>query len=426
MFFSSAAYAQPSFDILANPRNSTIVSPYDYPITNPYISTLSFKAARPSENVRYKIMPLALHPERSGLPYYGESYILNLAFFNHENNPKAPLVFIVPGIGGATLRPSSLFLGELLFNAGYNVVTLPSTLSWQFALSVSRSGFPGYSPVDAEDMLELMKKADTLLRQNEHIDPHNYAILGFSLGALDSSFIANLDLQKHYFNFERILMLNPPIQKEKSVTSLDGLMEYGSTIPENERDNLLGFATRKLLDASIFSIDKLLHFNFENQFGLADPQIAWMIGSNFRRTLREVILLSQEIDEMGVLKTPPNPLFRTIREAEAMTFSFRDYINKFLYAKIKNANLYATHFRSPSELIDSSDMRTQITSLTDHNVKWAIFHNQNDFIFHKEDLDYLLNSNSDSRIYPLGGHLGNLWFEKNRVDILSYLAPLSY
>jgi hypothetical protein len=412
------------FKILSNPRNSKIISPYKYPITNPYISTISYRSAHPSKNINYKILPITLHPERANLPFYGNYYVLKLAFFKHENALRAPLIFLVPGLGSDSLTESSLYLAELLYDSGFNVVTLPSTLSWRFALSVSRSGFPGYSPTDAEDMLELMKLADSTLRKRQNINPRKYAIMGFSLGALDTSFIANLDLQKQYFNFERILMLNPPIQKERSINSIDGLMQYGSTIPESDRDNLLKYATNKFLKAISLSIDQLISLNFENQIGLADPQLAWMIGLNFRITLREVILLSQEIDDLDILKTSRNPLFRGLRRAEAMTYNFRDYTNSFLYTKMKEARISNKNFRSPNDLISNSDMRSQLSSLSTNDVRWAIYHNQNDFIFHRGDLDYLLNSNSDSRIYPLGGHLGNIWFEKNQQDILSFFKPL--
>lgn len=425
LFYSGLAFSQSSnFEILSQAQNAVKVSPYKYPIQNPYLATLSYVAARPSKNLHFKKISIDLHPERAHIPYYGASHVIDLALFKQENDLNAPLVFITPGLGGAALNPSTLSLAELLYSAGFQVITLPSSLSWQFAISVSRSGYPGFTPVDAEDMLELMKFADQMARQNERINPRKYAMMGFSLGAMDTSFIANLDLQKNYFNFERVLMINPPLQKEKSIRTLDGLINAGHSFSGARQTGLLKYTASKILEASIFSIDKLLSLNFENQFGLADPEMEFIIGTNFRKALREVILVSQEIDDMNILKVSKNPLLRNLRKAEAFTFSFRAYINNFLFPKI-NAGKYFKHpGQNPSDMIAASDMRQQIESLSANNVHWAIFHNENDFIFHDGDSDWLLNSHSDSRIYPLGGHLGNLWFAHNRKDIVNFILPV--
>jgi hypothetical protein len=409
IFYSNTVFSQPILDLFTNKRNAVVVSPYDFPITNTYLATLSFVTAQPSKNIQYKILPITMHPERASIPYYGKNNVLNLAFLNHEDNPTAPLIFIVPGLGCTTVKSSTLYLAEMFYNDGYNVVTLPSTMSWQFALSVSRTGFPGYSQIDAEDMLNLMKTADYQLRQKTNINPSKYAIVGFSLGALDSSFIANLDLEKHYFNFEQVLMINPPIQKDKSISILDRLMNIGDV---------------NFINTSFANIEKLLNFNFNLRIGLSNPQMAWIIGSNFRKSLHHVLLLSQEIDNQNIFKTPSTPFWKEIREAEAYSYNFRDYINKFLFTKLKNSEIPSDKFNTPEELIALSDMRIQLQSLSDNNVKWAIFHNKNDFIFHDNDLEYLMNSNSDSRIYPVGGHLGNIWFNQNRHDILNFMALL--
>jgi predicted alpha/beta-fold hydrolase len=421
-FFSQFAFSQSAeFEIQTHSQNTVIVNPYKYPIQNPYLATLSYIAARPTKNLRFKTLNIDLHPERAQIPYYGDSHAIDLAFFKQENNPEAPLIFIVPGLGGAALRPSTLAMAELLFNAGFQVITLPSSLSWQFAISVSRTGYPGFSPIDAEDMLELMREADLAARKTHKIKPSKYMLMGFSLGSMDSAFIASHDLQKKYFNFERVLMINPPLQKEKSINTLDGLLIAGTNFSSARQMGLLKFAASKLLDASLFSIEKLLSFNFENQIGLADPELEFIIGTNFRKSLREVILVSQEINDIGILKISKNPFLRSLRKAEAFTFSFRSYINHFLFPQIAESKFYARPVHSPSDLIEESDMRNQLEILTKHDVHWAIFHNENDFIFHSGDLNWLMNTHSDSRIYPRGGHLGNLWFDHNRKDIVNFV-----
>jgi hypothetical protein len=52
-------------------------------------------------------------------------------------------------------------------------------------------------------------------------------------------------------------------------------------------------------------------------------------------------------------------------------------------------------------------------------------HNRDDFLVSSADLDYLEGLLGDrAKIYPYGGHMGNLWYSQNRKDIVSIFKPL--
>ncbi len=401
------------------------VSPYPFPIENPLIATVTtafmFKVSKPPI---YKIMPVILFPERAKLKRFGNKNYLQIVFFKHKENPSAPLIFLIPGIGGNSINPKTVFIAELLYRAGFNVVTMPATMSWQFTLGVSKTGYPGYSPRDAEDMLDLMKFVDSKLRREEQISPSKYALMGYSLGALDSGFIAKLDLEKHFFNFNRVLMVNPPLQKVKSIRALDGLLQnrsWRSLAEPLESDTA---ATNRIMEFQNYSFEDLLKFDFNRRLGVAEQDLAWLIGANFRRALREVILASQDVYELKFSRSHSRNRLPTIGSTEAFKYSFRDYLDQILFKEVNSEDNNSVRFRTSDDLIETSDLHEVLPLLSARLDRWAVFHNSDDFIFHNGDLNYLLQSKSASRIYPLGGHVGNFWFKQNQNDIVRFFKPL--
>src|SRR4029453_15262324 len=58
----------------------------------------------------------------------------------YRKNHSAPLLFILPGIGSNPYFGVATYLAYLFYQEGSHIVILPSPISWNFALSVSRSG----------------------------------------------------------------------------------------------------------------------------------------------------------------------------------------------------------------------------------------------------------------------------------------------
>ena len=55
-----------------------------------------------------------------------------------------------------------------------------------------------------------------------------------------------------------------------------------------------------------------------------------------------------------------------------------------------------------------------------------VMQNRDDFLARPEDIDALRSWLGDRLyLYPLGGHLGNLWFEKNREDLRRIMTPVA-
>ena len=120
---------------------------YPFPTKDPYIATV-LSSFTPS-SAKYDEWPLAYRPERLKLGYPLQKPLINLQVYKQKK--EAPLVMIIAGLGGNSASTNSLGLGDVYIKAGYNVILMPSNLSWSYAQGVSETGVPGYMPRDANE-----------------------------------------------------------------------------------------------------------------------------------------------------------------------------------------------------------------------------------------------------------------------------------
>jgi ABC-type transporter lipoprotein component MlaA len=64
----------------------------------------------------------------------------------------APIVFILPGLGGHRDSGSSNAIAEMVFDRGFSAVTISSAYNFDFMETASTAQVPGYTPTDAHDV----------------------------------------------------------------------------------------------------------------------------------------------------------------------------------------------------------------------------------------------------------------------------------
>jgi len=65
---------------------------------------------------------------------------------------KAPAVYIVPGLGAHRLGGTVLELAELVYGAGYTVVSVSNPYNHEFMEHASTAAMPAYTPAKASDL----------------------------------------------------------------------------------------------------------------------------------------------------------------------------------------------------------------------------------------------------------------------------------
>ena len=195
---------------------------YKYPYRDPYLATatsaiLSDDGATP--RVDSTIIRVAGLPGRNHLPTLEGRGDLSLALYR-QTRP-APLLFILAGLGSNPYFGVAPYLASLFYREGFHVVILPSPMNWNFALSASRSGAPGYAPEDARDLYEVMQKTLTALRSRHAVKATSINFIGVSLGALEGAYISVIDADEGKVGIDKYLFVNPPVDLAYAVKKID-------------------------------------------------------------------------------------------------------------------------------------------------------------------------------------------------------------
>ena len=195
---------------------------YKYPYRDPYLATATSAILGNGEatpRVESNIVRVPGLPGRNRLPGLERRGDVSLAFY--RQNQAAPLLFIVAGVGSNPYFGVGPYLASLFYRAGSHVVILPSPMNWNFALSASRSGAPGYAPEDARDLYDVMQKTLTILRDRYDVKPTVIRFLGVSLGALEGAYLSVIDADEGKIGIANYLLINPPVDLHYALKKID-------------------------------------------------------------------------------------------------------------------------------------------------------------------------------------------------------------
>jgi hypothetical protein len=98
---------------------------------------------------------------------------------------------------------------------------------------------------------------------------------------------------------------------------------------------------------------------------------------------------------------------------------FADYFNEYFYPHFKNRRPGITR-----EMLIASESLKSIDGYLRSSTKIGMMTNENDFILTADELAYLKELfGSRAKIYPRGGHLGNLEYTENLAYMVSFFGP---
>jgi ABC-type transporter lipoprotein component MlaA/pimeloyl-ACP methyl ester carboxylesterase len=330
---------------------------------------------------------------------------------------RAPVVYIVPGLGSHRLAETSIALAELVYNSGLSAVCVSSPFNPEFMENASTAALPAYLPVDGRDLHAALTAID---RQLNELYPNRLggrALMGYSMGAFESLFMAAAapTNQPPLLQFDRTVAINTPVRMLHGVSKLDEFYRAPLDWPRAERTDDIENTFLKVaaLSKTTLTPQTSLPFNaIESKF---------LIGLSFRFSLRDIIFSSQRRNNQGVLRQPLWDLRRNPVYQEILQYSYQDYFEKFAVPCYQ-----ARGMASPSaELERAGDLRAYETGLR-ANPGIRVIVNQNDFLLSDDDLAWLRATIAPGRltVFPQGGHLGNLYNPAVQKAILGALDGL--
>jgi len=397
---------------------------YDYPFTDSYEATILGTPdplkEKPPENVQVRELVVEVIPNLSkpDVFFYDEGLRCTFAY----QDGKAPLIFLIAGTGANHRSTKVLAMMDGFYRAGFHVVTLPSPTHPNFIISASRSHVPGEPAGDAEDLYKAMEAVWNRVKGD--IEVSDFFLGGYSLGATQAAFVSRLDEERKSFNFRKVIMVNPAVNLYHSVNRIEELL---NGIPGGSRKIGVFFnrTLAKLIEfyrrGAFVDIDgEFLYAAYKAKL-VSEKEAGGIIGVAFRVSSAGMIFASDVMTNGGYVVpgnrvlTSSDPLSDYFRVS--IHLSFLNYFDEYFfpYFQRKRPGLEREAF------IRSLGLQS-IEDYLKSSPKFGVVTNENDFILTPAEIDYLRRIFGERiRVYPRGGHCGNLEYKEN----MNYMVNLA-
>lgn len=375
---------------------------YDYPLQNPYAATVI--GMPPEQKVDLSEFPEpdeeTLYPFLDRQIPEGFWYERGMHYEQLLQSDAAPLIYVIAGTGGDARAGKMRALAKMFYAAGYHVVLLPSPTHPNFIINASEH-YNSLRPIDAApDMYRVMRLIDKKI--GEDVGITDRMLTGYSLGAMNSAFVAALDEKEKQLNFRRVLLINPPYDLNSSIDRIDNMLYAGMPGGMDDVDHFITKIMARLgsmnssSDALDFDNERVLLDAYQ-QDKLDTPSLVTTIGLSFRLSAANMIFASDAMRHDGYIlpkeyEYSTNTDLNTIMPV-ALRTSFAD-IRKGYY----NGNA------SPAE-----DSLAYLAPYLQGNPKFGLITNLDDVILDTGEAEKLAALFSPNvRLFNSGGHLGNM------------------
>ena len=398
---------------------------YGYPIPGSYEATIlgtpaSLMPKLPTE-MRSRQLVLDVIPGREKPPvfFYDEGLLCSFAY----QKKKAPLVFLIAGAGSSGLTPKLDTMMKAFYQAGFHVITLPSPSNANFIISASQSRVPGDLPEDAGDLYRAMESAWDEVKGE--IEVSDFNLCGYSLGGTQAAFVAKLDEERKIFNFRKVLMINPSVSLYSSITRIEGMLKQ---IPGGAKKEGIFFNSMLGKFGEYYRFGNFIGINDDFIYAIYQERLfsheetGGLIGLAYRINLAGMIF-SSDVMTGGGYVVPKN---RVLTATDSLFdyflvsshLSFFDYFNEYFYPHFQKQRPGLT-----KEALIASESLRSIDGYLHSTEKFGVMTNENDFILAPDELVYLKELfGARTKIYPRGGHLGNLEFKDNLAYMVGFFA----
>jgi pimeloyl-ACP methyl ester carboxylesterase len=396
---------------------------YDYPYANPYYATVvgtpeTVRATVP-ERIPIKTRRLSRYEGRK-IPdalWYGE----RLDYSYAKQKGPAPLVFVIAGTGASHASEKNLFLMRALYGAGFHVVGITSPTYPTFVIAASTTMVPGEQRSDAKDIYAVMEKIWADIGSKMQVTSFN--LTGYSLGGTNAAFVAMLDEERKSFNFEKVLLINPSVHLYNSISKLDRFLE---NIPGGI-DNFnkmfhkivdrIGTVYKKSTTVS-FSPDLVFEAFRENP--PRDEELAALIGVSFRLSSSALVFTSDVMTNYGFIKPANEILTRNTKLDDyaqvSLRIGFTDFFHEYAWPYFEKSTTAKTR-------AEFADMQS-LASIQDYLIsarKIGVVDNRDDIILVPGEIEFLVDTfDTRAKIFPVGGHLGNLQQRETTAYIVDF------
>jgi hypothetical protein len=411
------------FAVVLIPGYLQAADDYGYPIAGSYEATIigtppklmpAFPAKIPTRQLVLDVLPGRKSPP---LFFYDKGLRCTFAY----QKKRAPLVFLIAGTGSGDDASKLVTMMKAFYEAGFHVITLPSPTNANFIISASKSCIPGDLTEDAADLYNAMQVAWKAVQGD--IEVSSFNLCGYSLGGDEAAFVAKLDEDQKLFNFRKVLMIDPSVSLYGSIERIEALLR---NIPGGP-DKLGLFFNRMLTKftqyyryGNFVALNDEFLYSIYNEHLFSHAESGGLIGLTFRIELAGMIFASDVMTNSGYV-VPKN---RVLRQGDSLYdyflvsshLSFLDYFNEYFFPYFQKKRPGLTR----EQFIESQSLRS-IENYLVTSAKFGAMINENDYMLTPAEISYLRQVfGSRAKVYPRGGHLGNLEYKENLEYMVSF------
>ena len=392
---------------------------YKYPFTDPIKATILAtpvadraplpKEIRVKEYESFDVFPDTPVPK---VFWYNEKLRYSLAYQKH----KAPMMILIAGTGAGYDSTKMQMMQKAFFQAGFHVMALSSPTHPNFIVAASSTGMPGDTSNDSRDIYSVLEKMWRRAKHPEMIS--EFFLTGYSLGAAEAAFVAQIDETKKVFNFKKVLMINPPVSIYDSARKLDRML--ADNIPggmdnfDQFYEKLIQSITNTYARGDFVDLASDFFYKAYNQIIPNPREGRAVIGVSFRIALVNMMFCADVMTNSGYLVPKNFELSRTSSltnyyKVASRGNGFEEYARNLLYPYFKRREPNLTF----EELIARSSLRS-IEDYLHNSPKIGLVTNADDIILLPGDFDFIRRVFGDrAKIYPHGGHCGNMAYKDN-------------
>ena len=332
-----------------------------------------------------------------------------------QKDKKAPLIILISGTGSVYNSGMSLYLANVFYDRGYNVIDFSSPTTMPYIVSQSKNAYAGYIKDETAQLYDLIQKA-ILREKSDGMKINKTYIGGYSLGGFQSLLIHEMDEKNNRkIGIEKSLLLNSPISILTATKKLDGYLIKNGVYDARSLEKYLDTIFSKLVYDKSMQIKDMEFSSLTTtlgKLGLGEKDFEILTGLLFRFYSANMTFAGEVFSGNNAVGRLSNKKsykrFDSVSNEfrEGLSVSFNEYAKEILYPYLKKFKYPDLDF---NKFIDDFDLRSSQDFINRNNKNIVFITSKNDILLEKEDLDYIKNTFSNRVLIPFGGHTGALW-----------------
>ena len=326
----------------------------------------------------------------------------------------APLIVIISGTGSTYNSSFTLYLANIFYERGYNVIALSSSTTMPYIVGQSKNDYAGYIKDESDHLYNIM--IQTVNREKkEGMKISEIYVGGYSLGGFQSLLIHELDSSKQKLGISKSLLLNTPKSILTSTQKLDNFLIRNNIYDAKGLEKYLDTKFSSILYDDNMKLNEVDFSDLANairKLNLNGSDFEILTGMLFRfysanmTFAGEVFSGKNASGRLGNKREYKRFDSITGEFSEGLSVSFDEYSKELLYPYIKK-NKYPD--LTMEQFIKEFDLENSSKFIRENNENIVFITSEDDILLSEEDVDYIKNTFNNRVIIPFGGHTGVLW-----------------